>query len=346
MVDGIDVIQLNLSYSNYDGILKRMRTFIRFGCLSVRLALREEYDVLFATSTPLTAGIPGIIMKSCGRRKPFVFEARDLWPELPRALGMKNPFLLWGMSILEWLCYHTADACIGLSPGICAGIKKRSKKGKKIVLIPNCCDVEFFKPGRRSDLKLETIKDTDLVAVFSGAHGMANGLNAVLDAAAELMRRGRMDIVLVFIGDGKMKPRLVARAKKEYLTNCRFIAPIPKVQFKELLPSMDVGLMILANVKAFYYGTSPNKFFDYISSGLPVVNNYPGWVADMLRENDCGIAVPAEDPGAFADALIELADHPERRLGMGRNARALAEREFNRSRLGDQFVDLLESLCQ
>ncbi len=188
-IDGIDVIQLDLPYSNYDSIARRTRIFLRYAWTSVRLALREPYDLLFATSTPLTAGIPGIVMKWFRRRRAFVFEVRDLWPELPKALGMRNPFLLGGMSLLEWLTYRAADGCVGLSPGICEGIRKRACAEKPLVMIPNSCDLGLFRPGKRSDLNLEGIKPGDTVGVFTGAHGLANGLGAVLDAAAVLQRQ-------------------------------------------------------------------------------------------------------------------------------------------------------------
>src|SRR5690554_6231728 len=202
LVDGIDVIQIDLPYSNYDSLAKRAMSFVKFGILGIKIALKEEYDLLFATSTPLTAGIPGIYMKRFGKKRKFVFEVRDLWPELPKALGVKNPLLLGGMGYLEKLSYRNADACIGLSPGICEGIAKRAQKDKPIAMIPNGCDLDLFVPGDRSELELEGIKPTDTVAVFTGAHGMANGLDAVLDAAAVLMKKGRTDIVLAFIGDG------------------------------------------------------------------------------------------------------------------------------------------------
>ena len=181
MIDGIRVIQIALPYSNKDGIDKRAWTFLKFAWRGISIALKEDYDLLFATSTPLTAGIPGIVMKLF-RKKKFVFEVRDLWPELPKALGMRNPFWLWGMSALEWLSYHCADACIGLSPGICVGIKKRSQINKPIAMIPNGCDLEIFKPSLRDNLLLEGVKPTDKVVIFTGAHGVANGLDAILDA--------------------------------------------------------------------------------------------------------------------------------------------------------------------
>jgi len=343
-IDGIRVIQFNLEYSNYLSLPQRAWIFLLFAMRSVGLSLRLNYDLVFATSTPLTAGIPGIFARIL-RGKPFVFEVRDLWPELPKAMGVvKNPLVLAGMSALEWLSYRAASACIALAPGIEKGIARRSPKNRAIAVIPNGCDLDLFRPGRRDNLDLPGIRPTDCVAVFTGAHGMANGLDAVLDAAHVLLRRGRRDIVLAFIGDGKLKPALVARAEKEGLTNCLFLDPMPKNKLNQVVSCCDVGMMILDDVPAFYYGTSPNKFFDYISSGLPVLNNYPGWLAELIGEHRCGIAVPPRNPEAFADALCELADNPDLRREYGRNARLLAEQMFSRDRLANQFVDWLEKV--
>lgn len=344
VVDNIDVIQIALPYSNKDSIAKRAWTFIKFGWKGIQIALKEDYDLLFATSTPLTAGIPGIVMKFF-RDKKFVFEVRDLWPELPKALGMRNFFFLWGMSALEWMSYHSSDACIGLSPGICEGIKKRSQVNKKIEMVPNGCDLDIFKPSSRSNLSLDGINQTDKVAVFTGAHGIANGLDAVLDAAFILKSMGRKDIALAFIGDGKMKSHLMKRAKSEQLDNCHFYDPMPKKELNKVVAAADAGLMVLANIPAFYYGTSPNKFFDYISSGLPVLNNYPGWLADMIQENSLGVVVPANNPQAFAEGLILMLDNNDFRIQCGKNARFFAETHFSRMMLADKFVLFLEKVA-
>jgi len=344
-VDGIDVIQLDLPYANRDSITKRSITFLKFSLAGIKIAFKEDYDLLFATSTPLTAGIPGIFMKWFGKKKQkFVFEIRDLWPELPKALGMKNPFLLWGMGILEKLSYRKADACIGLSPGICEGIKKRAQENKKITMIPNGSDVDLFYKGARENLSLEGIKPTDTLAIFTGAHGIANGLDTVLDAARVLKLKGREDIKIAFIGDGKLKPELIKRAAREELTNCTFYDPVPKTELTEIMASADIGLMVLKNVPAFYYGTSPNKFFDYISAGLPILNNYPGWLADMIQEYRCGEVVEPNNSEYFAEALIKMADSPNLREEYGNNSRNLAEKEFNRDVLAHKFVSFLEEV--
>ena len=344
-VEGIEVIEFALPYSNRQGFVQRTWMFMRFASRSVRYALSANYDVVFATSTPLTAGIPGIAAKVL-RGKPFVFEVRDLWPELPRAMGViKNRFILWMMSILEWCSYHAADMCISLSPGIGDGIAARGISRDRIELIPNGCDITLFGTLQSRPWRPEGVDKEDLLAVFTGAHGEANGLDAVLDAAAVLRQRGRNDIKVVLIGEGKQKSRLMQRAREEGLHNVVFCAPVDKLKLTGLLAATDVGMQILADVPAFYYGTSPNKFFDYLAAGLPVLNNYPGWVADLITEHGAGIAVPPGDPAAFADALEALAADPEKRRAMGRSARRLAVQHFNRDMQAEQFVNALERIA-
>jgi glycosyltransferase involved in cell wall biosynthesis len=342
-VDGIDVIAMWLNYSNRTSLMQRTILFARFAWQSVRIAFREPHDLLFATSTPLTAGIPGIVRKLLGSKSPFIFEVRDLWPELPAALGMKNPFLLNGMGLLEWLSYRYADACVALSPGIVEGIQRRSRN-RRVEMIPNGCDIQTFRPELREPLNLPGIASGDFVAGFTGAHGIANGLDAVLDAAAELKRRRRTNIKFVFIGDGNRKDALVARAKSDQLSNCIFLAPVTKAQIARITASFDCGLQILADVPAFYYGTSPNKFFDYISVGIPVVNNYPGWLAEIINEYQCGLAIVPGDPVKFADALEMLASEHETCSAMGKRARELAASRFRRELLAQNLIALFESL--
>ena len=343
-VDGIRVIEFNLPYSNSDSFLKRSTTFLKFSLRGISRGLLENYDLLFATSTPLTAGIPGIIMKPF-RNKPFIFEVRDLWPELPEAMGViTNPMVLKLMAGLEWSSYHAADHCIGLSPGIRDGIRRKGISPDRVSMIPNGCDLDFFQPTEEKDLSfIEGIEVGDTVAIFTGAHGYANGLHAALDAAKELNKRGERSIKLLFVGDGVLKPELIRQAEQNGLDNCVFHDPIPKTELKNWLSRADIGMMLLANVPAFYYGTSPNKFFDYIAAGLPVLNNYPGWLADMINEYDAGIAVPPDRPSLFSDALVNLHSHKQNRISKGLNARKLAESKFDRNNLAAQFEETLQS---
>ncbi len=337
-VEGIDIIEFDLAYSNADGFVKRSLTFVKFAVKSIGIALRHNYDVVFATTTPLTAGIPGIFARWL-RRKPFVFEVRDLWPELPKAMGViNNPVVLGAMSLLEWLSYRSAHRCVGLSPGIVDGIASRGVPQERIELVPNGCDVEIFSQNV-SPWRPEKIDNDQFMAVFTGTHGQANGLDAVVAAAEVLQNRGREDIKIALIGDGKLKPKIQEMARAKGLDNIVFHAPVPKQKLVDLMASADIGLQILANVPAFYYGTSPNKFFDYISAGLPVLNNYPGWLAGLIEQHDCGYAVAPDDAEAFADALEHAADNQRELKAKGQRARELAEQQFNRSDLANKWLN-------
>ena len=338
LVDGINVLEFELNYSNKDNFFKRTLTFLKYSWQGIKIALKEDYDVLFATSTPLTAGIPGIFAKLI-KHKPFVFEVRDLWPELPKAMGViNNSFVLKLMDWLENISYRFANLCIGLSPGIVNGIKKKNPD-KNVILIPNGCHL---------NLEKNTIKNKDkdeFICVFTGAHGIANGLDALLDCAKILIEKGRKDIVIEFIGDGMLKPKLKERAVNENLNNCKFLDPIPKkILFNYLNNNVSVGLMILDNIPEFYYGTSPNKFFDYLSLGLPIINNYPGWISDIIKAENCGIAVEPDNPTALANSLIKLKDNIKLRNQMSVNSYGIAKNKFDIDKIAEDFVGAMESV--
>lgn len=345
MVDGIEVLEFELRYSNYHGLFRRGLIFLRFALRSIGVALREPCDLIFATTTPLTAGIPGVLARWL-RRKPFVFEVRDLWPELPRAMGLiRNPVVLWALSCLEWVSYRSATWCVGLAPGIVEGIVRRGVPRERVAMIPNGCDLALFGQEPRA-WRPDGVAPDDLLAVFTGAHGPANGLEAVVDAAAALEQRGVRGITLLLVGDGKCKPALVEQARERGLRNLHFHDPVTKRELAGLTHAADLGLQILADVPAFYEGTSPNKFFDYLSAGLPVLINYPGWLAALVRQHRCGYAVPPRDPVAFADALEHAAAHRVLLKEMGARARALAGEAFDRTRLADALADLLEQVVR
>jgi glycosyltransferase involved in cell wall biosynthesis len=337
-VDGIDVIEFDLDYGNHMGFAERVSVFAKFALGSIGIALREPANVIFATTTPLTAGIPGIFARWL-MRKPFVFEVRDLWPELPKAMGViTNPFVLWLMSILEWVSYRSASRLVALSPGIVEGIAARGVDKSRIAMVPNGCDLDLFADAAKA-WRPEGVHDDHLLAVFTGTHGNANGLGAVLDAASVLKARGRDDIRIALVGQGRDKKSLQARADAETLDNVLFLDPVPKTQLAGLMAGADLGLQILRNVPAFYFGTSPNKFFDYISAGLPVLNNYPGWLAGLITEKNCGFSVPPDDPVAFADALIAASENRQDLKKKGANARQLAVDQFSRTRLSKNWID-------
>jgi glycosyltransferase involved in cell wall biosynthesis len=343
IVDDIDVIEFDLKYSNHLNYLERTKVFIKFTLLSIGIILCEPSDIIFATSTPLTMGIPGIFARWF-KKKPFIFEVRDLWPELPRAMGViNNSLILSVMSFLEWLSYRSANKLIALSPGIKKGISKRGIDIKKIKMIPNGSDLDLFSNNNFA-IRPKGVGQNDLMVIFTGTHGVANGLDAVLDAASVLKKRGNINIKFILIGEGKLKFKLKERAKHEELDNIIFLDSMPKTELKNIMTVADIGMQILDNIPAFYYGTSPNKFFDYIAAGLPVLNNYPGWIADLITKNQCGYVIDPNNPEIFADMLIDAVESPDKLMKMSLNARKLAKNKFDTKLLGKKFVRCFEQI--
>jgi glycosyltransferase involved in cell wall biosynthesis len=243
------------------------------------------------------------------------------------------------MDILERSTYESAHKLIGLSPGICKGIASKGISKEKIIEIPNGCDIELF--SKEIPIwKPESINSNEVVFIFSGAHGIANGLDSVIDAVKVLESRKVLGYKILFIGNGRLKNRLISRAVNEGLTSrIIFLDSVPKEKLIGLMKCCDVGLQILANVPAFYYGTSPNKFFDYLSAGLPVLTNYPGWVAELVIENNCGFACEPDKPELFANEIMNIIQNKQKLKEMGREALNLANSKFHRADLSRKWVD-------
>ncbi|MBR0656383.1 glycosyltransferase [Plastoroseomonas arctica] len=214
----------------------------------------------------------------------------------------------------------------------------------RVFVVPNGCDLDLFGP-QIPPWRPEAAAAWECLAVYAGAHGPANGLGLLLDAASALRRRREKRVRLVLVGEGAEKPALMRRAAAEGLDNVTFLDPMPKPRVAALLAGAQIGLQILAPVPAFAEWAAPNKLMDCLAAGLPVVTNQPGHVARILAEGACGIVVPPFDAEALADALIALAADPARRARMGAAARRDAVRRWDRRVHAERFCAIAESLA-
>jgi len=346
VVDGVRVIEFELPYSNKLSFVRRTIIFLKYALRSSVVACTRKSDCVIVTSPPLTAALPGISARFL-KGTPFVLEVYDLWPDFPKQMGViKSPVILTLISWLERVSYHMADRFVAIAPGIEEGIARRGVARERITMIPNGCDFDVFEHlSEKTSLPIaiEGISASDFVAVYTGTHGIANGLDAILDVAAEIRRRGKGDIKFVLAGEGMLKPVLQKRVLAEDLP-VYFLDPMSKTMLAAFLNAVDVGLVVLSDFPVFYNSAAPTKFTDYISAGLPVIMNYPGWLADKVRLSESGFVVAPGDAAAFADALIALADDPDRVREMGYNARALAEAEFDRDMLAERFAAVVEGM--
>lgn len=338
VVDGIEVVELAAPAGNAQSLPTRAAKFLRFAWGASGRALASDADLIVATSTPLTVALPALAAK-LARGKPYLFEVRDLWPELPVAMGVvTNPAVIGALSALEWAAYRGARAVIALSDGMAAGVARRGIAAERIAVIPNGCDLDLFAPGA-TPAATPWLRVGEVAALYAGTHGRANGLDHLLDVAARL--RGS-PVRMVLVGEGSEKPRLMARARAEGLDNVTFLDPMPRKTMPGLMAACQIGLQSLDDVRAFQEGTSPNKLMDYLSAGLPVAITYQGWSARMVLGAGAGIA-PAREPSTFAAALVALAEDAVLRTRMGAAARQLAEARFDRARLAEKFCAVVEA---
>ncbi|MCB4824518.1 glycosyltransferase family 4 protein [Roseicella aerolata] len=337
------VVEYAIPCGNAQGLPARAAAFLRYAARATALALAETWDVVVASSTPLTVALPALAARRL-RGTPFVFEIRDPWPELPRAMGVGSPPLWAGLGALAGAACRGASAVIALSEGMARTAVAHGAAPGAVSVLPNGCDLDLFgphvPPWRPAGLPAGTV-----LAVYAGAHGVANGLGQVLGAAALLQAEGA-PVTLLLVGEGAEKPVLQARAAALGLRNLRFLDPLPKPRLAGLLAGSDIGLQCLAPVPEFAELTAPNKLMDYLASGLPVVANLGGATARLLAgdgEGPCGIATPPGDAVALAGALAALAADPARRVAMRAAARGLAERRWDRRLLAGRFCEVVEA---
>ena len=346
-IDGIDVLWVRIPYDQSFTKWKRLVSYGAYTAIaSVVAAVRPRPDVVYASSTPLTVGIPGVVAARA-KGAPFVFELQDLWPAAPAALGfLTRPSELAAAEWLERRLYDNAARLVVCSETVVSELARRGIPEEKLVLVPNFADVELFRPEKRDDgFRPRHGLEGKFVALYSGAMGVANGVYQLADAAAALKRAGETGIAIVAVGSGSERPALERRVRDEGLDNLLLLPSVAREEMPGVVGAADVTLTVFAPNPILELN-SPNKFFDSLAAGRPVVVNVNGWLRRLVEENDAGVYVPAGDGEALATALMTLSRTSDRLGAMGRNARALATREFARDLLADRPAQTLEDAAR
>lgn len=335
-VSGFTVREFDIACGNAQPLAARAGAFLRYAARATALAL-GDWDVVVASSTPLTVALPALAAR-WRRGTPFVFEVRDPWPELPAAMAEAGHIprpVLAAMDRLADAACRRAAAVVALTEGIAATAERRGAAA--VHVLPQGADLGLFGP-HVSPWR----PPGGPFALYAGAHGRANGLDQLLDAAA-LLRGGALRLLLV--GEGSEKPRLMARVAREGLP-VEFLDPLPKPSLAGLLAGAEMALLCLAPVPAFAEWTAPNKLAEAMASGQAVVSNVPGRAARVIAEAGCGVTTPPGDAAALAHALRDLGADPARRAAMGRAGRAAAERDFGQQAIARRFVAVVEGAAR
>ena len=336
-IDGIKVIYINEQYDQSMGIGKRSRSFINFMIKATRVAFaQKDINIVIATSTPLTIGIPALLLKWF-KRVPFIFEVRDLWPEVPIQMGaLKNNLLIKLAKWFEKTIYKNAKHIIALSPGMQDGVVKYVPRSKT-TLIPNMSKIDEFWPREKDFGLMERLgldKDS-LKVIHFGSLGLANGVHTILESAELLLHVS--NIQFVFVGGGSQEKDLQDICVNKGLKNVKFLGNYPMKEISEIVNLCDISLVSFADIPILYTN-SPNKLFDSLSAGKPVIVNSNGWTKALVEENNCGFFVNPNFPNELSDLLINLTRDNPLVDEMGKNSRILAETKFDKSILCELFA--------
>jgi glycosyltransferase involved in cell wall biosynthesis len=344
--DGVRVIRAYTYQALHKSFVHRVVSFTSFMISSFYAGLRvKKVDLVWGTSPPIFQGVTAWLLARL-KRVPLLFEVRDLWPEFAIAVGvLKNPLLIKMSLWLEGFLYRRADRLMVNSPGYAAHVAQIS--GKPVELVPNGSDPDMFDPADKgSAFRLVNHLEDKFVLLYSGAHGMSNDLGVVLQAAKELEGETvTSKVTVAFLGDGKEKTALQKQAADMQLTNVLFLPPVPKAGMAAALAGADACLAILKPIQA-YKTTYPNKVFDYMAAGRPVVLAIDGVIREVVESAGCGIFVRPGNPSALAQAVRELVMDPIRARQMGLSGRLYLEEHFSRVAVAEKLAGIMEGIVE
>ena len=344
-IDGIDVVYVkNPSYDNYMSAPRKIWAFISFICNAYKEAKKEtDVDLVFATSTPLTIGAIALWLKARKRWK-YVFEVRDLWPEFPIEIGaIKNNLIIWLLRKFEKRIYNNAEHIVALSPGMQEGVIATGISGEKVSMIPNMSKPDKFYP-HEPNMTIANKLGMDLHkfnVIHFGSMGRANGLQYIIEAAKCLKDRGNDSICFVFMGSGATEP-IIKKMSEEYgLTNVMFLGNHKMDIVSEVVNCCDVSITSFLNLPILKTN-SPNKLFDSLSAGKPIIVNSAGWTKEMVEQENCGFFVDPEKPEQLAEKLLAIKDDKNLLKIWGENARRLSLEVYDKEILASKAADVLE----
>lgn len=333
--DGIEVLVLNISIDNRQSILRRIYTFVFYAVLSVWFALRIKNDVTISSSGPITVGIPGLAAKWIRGRK-LVFEARDIWPEGAIEMGVIKNFLLKKIAYwFEKVCYINSDCIIALSPGMQQDILSRYPN-LNVHSVTNAANIELFSTPVTFSLKegLQSYK----YAIYTGNIGAVNNSLILLETARVLKNKGRTDLKLLVIGQGQQRDHIQQRIADENLQDVFILWDLmPKDEIVGYIQSSLVSLVPLLN-KPILNTSSPNKFFESLAAGVPVVQNTKGWMKTFLDREKVGYTVEANDPLMIANLMIQLDADSEGQKTIREHCKVVASSNFDKTYLASEML--------
>ena len=327
--DGINVFWAPIFYSNKMGFMSRIKSYLYFILYILKVGRDLNFDFIIASSTPLTIGIPALIYKKI-RSVNFIFEVRDVWPQIPIDMGfLKSKFLIYLAKSLEKSIYKNSVKIIALSDGMKKEILKVIPNSNKVNVITNFSDIKSFYLGKEHGLYFKKKKlklGKSPLIVYAGSLGRINNVNYILDIAKESNEKSS-EIKFLIAGDGFQKKLILSRAKDLGLLNKNFFLfdYFSKKHLPVVLSSATIVSSFFIDLPSMR-NNSANKFFDALAAGKPIMLNYGGWQSQLIKQTNAGFVIPNNDPKLAFSIIKEVVFNHQKITLMSKMSKKLSER--------------------
>ncbi len=339
--DGIKVTIVNVKIDNKHPKIRRLWSFLAYSTVACYFAAVRRPDFTIASSGPITVGLPGLISKYVSKSK-LVFEIRDIWPQGAIELGIiSNTALIKWTRAFERLMYRESELVVGLSPGM-RDYVKQGFNHKNVISVTNSANLELFSSVPNSQ---EKARIAPTYAIYTGNIGEVNNSMWLLEACRELKKLKREDIKIVLIGDGQQREEICSIAKSENLSSFVHVPLIPK---QELVRHIQGALVSLVPLKGtpVLNTSSPNKLFESLAAGVPVIQNTTGWISDYVTKHQIGFTLDSDDAPALAQLLIRIVDGQIDIQPMMERAKRRAQVDFAQDLLADKYLNAIAKLAK
>ncbi len=340
MIEGIRVIRVWSYITTNSGFLKRVLDYMSFAFMAFWVGLFQKYDVIIATSpqfftTWAAWGIAKI------KRKPWIFELRDIWPESIKTVGaMEESRVLDILEKIELALYRSSDKVIAVTDAFKANLISRGIDESKIAVVTNGANMDLFSPREKDKALLEELQlEGKFIIGYLGTHGMAHSLDFIVNSISKIIDN---NIHFLFVGDGAMKQTIVDLAKMLSLSNITFLDPIPKDEMPRYLSIVDVSLAPLKRSENFKT-VIPSKIFESSAMGKPTLLGVEGQAQEIIEKYHAGLCFVPEDENDFVEKVLLLKNDIELYKNCVKGCSVLAT-AYNRKKLAEKMLDILEKV--
>lgn len=335
-IDGIEVKIINIRIDNKLNFIRRVMGFVLYAIIATYFSIKIKCDMVIVSSGPITVTIPGLVAKIFRNRK-LVFEVRDLWPQGAIELGLlKNNNLKKLAFWFERVTYNKSDLIVTLSPGMIQNIDNRYKLGYKCISIPNAVNLSLFS-NREVDISISPISLDFSYAIYTGNIGDVNNSFWILNAAREIQLRNINNVKIIMVGDGPQKNIIKNFIINEGIDSLILLELMPKKDLVQLIQNALVSLVPLKGTPILDT-SSPNKFFESLGAGIPIIQNTNGWMRDFLLENNVGVTIDPNDHGSLVDEIVRLSKISSEESNIMRQRCLEVAKQFDKNLLAEKMI--------